>query len=183
MTQNSVPDHSIRPDELMSELGIKKDAYYKDLNHLDIKPDKDSEGKTYLTIEQADEIRALRNHVNETGTRKDFDNNSIVKVDDSNEMVSNNNEAENDIYINLEEPTAQFDINGLMRGAAQLKARELAMPHLVTREIANRMNEEDLPEDLREKVEIAREVANPKFTPQQLAETLLSRYRSQNASS
>ena len=183
MTQNSVPTNAIRPDELMSELDIKKDAYYKDLNHLDIKPDKDSEGKCYLTIEQANEIRALRNHVNETGSRKDFTNNSIVKVDDSNEMVSNNNEAENDIYINPEEPTAQFDINGLMRGAAQLKARELAMPHLVKREIANRMSEEDLPEDLKEKVAIAREVANPKFTPGQLAETLLNQYRSQNASS
>ena len=70
-----------------------------------------------------------------------------------------------------------------MRGAAQLKARELAMPHLVKREIANRMSEEDLPEDLKEKVAIAREVANPKFTPGQLAETLLNQYRSQNANS
>ncbi len=52
MTQNSVPTNAIRPDELMTELDIKKDAYYKDLNHLDIKPDKDSEGKAYLTIEQ-----------------------------------------------------------------------------------------------------------------------------------
>ena len=56
----------------MTELGIKKDAYYKDLSHLDIKPEKDSEGKAYLTIEQANEIRALRNHVNETGSRKDY---------------------------------------------------------------------------------------------------------------
>jgi len=87
MTQNSVPDNSIRPDELMSELGIKKDAYYKDLNYLDITPDKDSEGKCYLTNEQADEIRALRNHVSETGKWNGFTNNSIVKVDDSNEMV------------------------------------------------------------------------------------------------
>ena len=30
MTQNSAPTNIIRPDELMSELGIKKDAYYKD---------------------------------------------------------------------------------------------------------------------------------------------------------
>ncbi len=36
----------------MVELDIKKDAYYKDLNYLDIKPDKDFEGKCYLTIEQ-----------------------------------------------------------------------------------------------------------------------------------
>ena len=181
MTQNSAPDNSIRPDELKSELGIGKDAYYKDLDYLDFKPAKDSEGKSYLTVEQADAIRSLRNHVKETGSRKGFINNSIVKVDDSNEMVSNNNEAEEDIYINKEEPTANFDINGLMREAAELKARELAMPSLVKREIANRMNEDDLPEDLREKVAIARDVANPKFTPGQLAETLLGQYRSPNA--
>lgn len=181
MTQNSVPTNAIRPDELMEELGIKKDAYYKDLNYLDITPDKDSEGKSYLTIEQANEIRALRNHVNETGKRNGFDNSSIVKVDDSNELVSNNNEAENDIYVNREEPTAQFDMNRLMREAAQLKARELAMPSLVKREIANRMSEDDLPEDLREKVAIAREVANPKFTPADIATQLLAQHRSQKA--
>ena len=74
MTQNSAPNNSIRPDELMEELGIKKDAYYKDLNYLDITPAKDSEGKVYLTIEQANEIRALRNHVKLTGKRNGFDN-------------------------------------------------------------------------------------------------------------
>lgn len=181
MTQNSAPTNSIRPDDLMAELGIKKDAYYKDLSYLDITPEKDSEGKCYLTIEQADEIRALRNHVNETGKRNGFENNSIVKVDDSNEMVSNNNEAENEIYVNREEPTAQFDVDGLMRGAAQLKARELATPNLLIRELANRMSEDDLPEDLREKVAIAREVANPKWTPAELADKLLAQHRSQKA--
>ncbi|NJL51763.1 MAG: hypothetical protein HC930_05195 [Hydrococcus sp. SU_1_0] len=80
MTQNSAPDNSIRPDELMTELGIKKDAYYKDLSYLDITPEKDSEGKCYLTIEQADKIKALRNYVNETGKRNGFDNSSIAEV-------------------------------------------------------------------------------------------------------
>jgi hypothetical protein len=181
MTQNSVPTNCIRPDELMSELGIKKDAYYKDLSYLDITPEKDSEGKCYLTIEQADRIRALRNYVIETGKRNGFENNSIVKVDDSNEIVSNNNEAENDIYVNREEPTAQFDIDGLMRGAAQLKARELATPNLLIRELANRMSEDDLPDDLKEKVAIAREVANPKWTPAEIATQLLAQHRSQKA--
>jgi hypothetical protein len=69
-----------------------------------------------------------------------------------------------------------------MRGAAQLKARELATPNLLMRELANRMTEEDLPEDLKEKVAIAREVANPKWTPGQLADNLLSQYRSQRSS-
>ena len=183
MTQNSAPTNSIRPDELMDELGIKKDAYYKDLNHLDIKPEKDSEGKAYLTIEQAAEIKALRNHVNETGTRKGFNSNSLVKVDDSKDLVSNNTEAENDIYVNAEEPTAQFDINGLIRSAAELKARELAMPSLVKREIANRMEEDDLPEDLRKKVATAREAANPKFTPGELAVKLFHQYCNPNPES
>ena len=124
-----------------------------------------------------------RKKLRSTGSRKGFANNSIVKVDDSNELVSNTSEAENDIYIKAEEPTAQFDMNQLMREAAELKAREMAMPSLVKREIANRMTEENLPEDLREKVAIAREVANPKFTPGQLADTLLSQYRSQSAES
>ena len=185
MTQNSLPNNCIRPEALMEELGIKKDAYYKDLNYLDIKPEKDSEGKCYLTIEQAEQIRALRNHVSETGKRNGFDSSSIVKVDDSKEIVSDNNKSEidsEDIYVEKQEPTANFDLNQLMRSAAELKARELAMPDLVKREIANRMNEEDLPEDLREKVAIAREVANPKFTPGDIAGSLLSQYRSQKVS-
>ena len=56
------------------------------------------------------------------------------------------------------------------------------MPELLKKELASRMREEDLPDDLREKVAIAREAANPKFTPADLAGTLLSQYRSQRAS-
>ena len=178
MTQNSLPTDCIRPEDLMEELNIKKDAYYKDLSYLDIKPDKDSENRCYLTQEQANEIRALRNHVN-SRRRNGFDNSSIIKVDDSNEIVSNNNESEETIYVEAEEPTANIDLEKLMREAAELAARNMAMPALIKKEIADRMNEEDLPEDLREKVEIAREVANPKFTPADIAGSLLSQYRSQ----
>ncbi len=182
MTQNSLPTNCIRPDELMEELGIKKDAYYKDINYLEIKLEKDSDNKSYLTNEQADKIRALRNHVNETGRHNGFDNSSIVKVDDSNDIVSDNNKSEEDIYVKPEEPTANFDINQLMRDAQELAARNMAMPDLIKKELANRMTEDDLPEDLREKVAIAREVANPKFTPGDIAGTLLNQYRSQKVS-
>jgi hypothetical protein len=72
-------------------------------------------------------------------------------------------------------------LNGLMRGAAQLKARELATPSLLIRELANRMSEDDLPDDLKEKVAIAREVANPKWTPAEIAQQLLAQHRSQRA--
>jgi hypothetical protein len=178
MTQNSVPTNCIRPDELMSELGIKKDAYYKDLSYLDITPEKDSEGKCYLTIEQAEKIRALRNYVNETGKRNGFNNSSIVMVDDSNELVSNNNEAENEIYINREEPTANLD-SRIVREAEELAARGMAMKDLIKIQLASQMSFEDLSPDLQEKVNIAREVANPKFTPAAIAHQLLAQHRSQ----
>ena len=180
MTQNSVPTNSIRPDELMSELGIKKDAYYKDLNYLEIKPDKDSEGKVYLTIEQASKIRALRNHVNETGSRKGFNSSLLVKVDDSNELASNNNEAQNDIYVNAEEPTDKIESN-IVREAQELAARGMAMNDLIKIQLASQMSFDDLAPDLQEKVNIAHEVANPKFHPAEIASQLLAQHRSQKA--
>ena len=180
MTQNSVPTNCLRPDELMTELGIKKDAYYKDLNHLDIKPDKDSEGKAYLTIEQANEIRSLRNHVNETGSRKDFNNSSLVRVDDSNELASNNIEAQNDIYVNAEEPTAKIESN-IVREAEELAARGMAMNDLIKLQLASQMSFDDLSPDLQEKVNIAHEVANPKFRPADIATQLLNQHRQQKA--
>ena len=181
MTQNSAPNNSIRPDELMSELGIKKDAYYKDLNYLDITPEKDLSGKAYLTIEQANEIRSLRNHVSQTGKRHGFDNNSIVKVDDSNEMVSSSSEAENEIYVKPEEPTVTFDFNQLMLRAQSVKLRELATPDLLIRGLADQMTEDDLADDLKEKLAAVREAVNPKWTPAELASKILAQHRQQKA--
>ncbi|MGV2830757.1 hypothetical protein [Myxosarcina sp. GI1(2024)] len=180
MTQNSAPNNIIRPDERMEELGIKKDAYYKDLNYLEIAPEKDSEGKVYLTNEQADAIRALRNHVNETGKRQGFDSSSIVRVDDSNEIVSNNNEPEEDIYINRQKPTDKINFD-LVREAEELAARGMAMNDLIKIQLASQMSFDDLSPDLQEKVNIAREVANPKFTPAEIAKQLLAQHRQQKA--
>ena len=182
MTQNSVPNETIKPEELQIELGIKKDAYYKDINYLDLKVKADSEGRVFLTKEQADQIRALRNHVKNTGKREGFSNNSIVKVDNNNLAASTNNNLEEDIYIEPEEPTANLDLNKIIRQAAQLKARELATPDLAIRAIADRMTEDDLPEDLKQKVEAVREAVNPKWTPAALADSILSQYRSQRNS-
>jgi hypothetical protein len=178
MTQNSAPTETIRPDELQKELGIKKDAYYKDVDYLDLVVDTDSEGRVYLTKEQADQIRALRNHVKNTGKREGFNNSSIVKVDDSNELVSNNNEAESEIYINRQEPTANLD-SRIVREAEELAARGMAMNDLIKIQLASQMSFEDLSPDLQEKVNIAREVANPKFTPAAIAQQLLAQHRSQ----
>jgi hypothetical protein len=178
--QNSSNDNLVRPEDLMAELNLKKSTYYDDLNYLNISANKDENKKAYLTIDQANQVRALRSHVNKTGKRDGFSYGGLT-VSNNNELATNPEQT--DIYVEREEPTADININALFRGAAELKARELATPNLIMRELANRMSEEDLPEDLQEKVAIAREVANPKWTPGQLADKLLNQYRSQRSSS
>ena len=178
--QNSAPDNIVRPADLMAELDVKKSTYYGDLEYLDIKASKDESGKSYLTFDQANAVKGLRSHVNETGKRDGFVYGGLA-VSNNSKLATNPEPT--DIYVEAEEPTSNMDINALMRHAAELKARELATPDLVVRELANRMSESDLPEDLQEKVAIAREVANPKWTPADVAENLLGQYRSQSVSS
>lgn len=177
--QNSSPDNIVRPEELMAELDLKKSTYYDDLSYLGIKADKDENQRTYLTFEQANQVRALRSHVIKNGKRDGFVHGGLT-VSNNSHLATNPDP--NSIYVEAEEPTSNIDMEALFRGAAQLKARELATPNLLMRELANRMTEEDLPEDLKEKVAIAREVASPKWTPGQLADNLLSQYRSQRSS-
>ena len=178
MTQNSLPNSLVRPEKLRSELGIKKDAYYADLKFLNIKPVRDEEGKVWLTLEDAERIKHLRSYLQENGKREGFS--GIVKSESDIAIASNSSSelAQEDIYVEPEQPTEQFDIDGLVRDAAELKAREVAMPDLVKRAVADQMTEEDLPEDLKEKVDLAREAANPKFTPTEVASQLLSQWRS-----
>ena len=102
--------------------------------------------------------------------------------DNSGAMVKSENTAieqsPENIYVEPEDPIDNFDINKLLRKAAQLKTRELATPDLAIRAIADRMSEDDLPEDLKQKVEAVREAVNPKWTPAELADRILSQYRS-----
>ena len=188
----------VSSETLMEELGTKKDAYYRDLKFLDIEIIKDNSGKSYVTPDDAERIKSLRKWVNKTGTRRGFVENKEVFEAESNEgnqkeiesnlvvsenksLASNSTNHLEDIYVTPEEPTENINVDGLVRGAAELKAREIAMPDLVKRAFADKMTEADLPQDLKEKVNLAREAANPKFTPSMVAETLLARYRQQKA--
>jgi hypothetical protein len=94
----------------MEELGIKKDAYYADLKYLNIKPNKDEEGKSYLSREEAERIKNLRSFVEKNGKRTGFEDNSLV-VSSNNKISHNSND---EIYVEPEEPTANFDVNNLM---------------------------------------------------------------------
>ena len=182
-TQNSTENQTISPEALMLELGIKKTKYYNLLDRLDIKADKDSEGKAILTFEKAEKVRAyLSGNIQET-ENDDSANSSLVKVDDSNLVESSNNNSEEDIYVEAENPLDNLNVNQLLRKAAQLKARELATPELAIRAIADRMTEDDLPDDLKQKVFAVRIAVNPKWTPADLADSILSQYRSSRSDS
>ena len=179
--QNSTEMTMIRPDELMRELGIKKSKYYEILKDLGIKASKDSTKKSYLTFEQAESVRTyLLDHI-QSSENDDFGNSYIVKADDSNLAAqANNNTEENNIYVQKEEPTASVD-SDIVREAEELAARGMAMNDLIKIQLASQMSFDDLSPDLQEKVNIAHEVANPKFTPAAIARQLLAQHRQQKA--
>ena len=165
----------------MEELGIKKSKYYQVLKELGIKANKNLHGRSYLTIEQAEQVKNYLLNNMHREENQDLDNSSIIKADDSNLVASTNSNSAEDIYVKPEEPSVQFDFNQLMRGAQEIKLRELATPDLLMRGIADQLTEEDLSDDLKEKLAAVREAVNPKWTPAELATKILAQHRSQKA--
>jgi hypothetical protein len=171
--QNSGVDYQIRPEDLQDELGIKKDAYYAYVKFLSLKIEK-SEGKAFLSGEQANLLRSLRSHVLEHGKMDGFSNRNGGEL----AAVEFGSLTENAIPDVQEIPIVQSEdeLNHLIRAAAELKGQRLVTPQLVISELADRMTYEDLPDDVKQKVDAVRQSASPK-SPSQLADQLLSRYR------
>ena len=175
--QNSSVDNIVRPDDLMAELDLKKSTYYDDLKFLGITANKDEDKKAYLTIDQANQVRSLRSYVSKNGKRDGFVYGGLT-VSNNNELATN--PKPNDIYVEAEEPTASVD-SDIVREAKELAARGMAMNDLLKIQLASKLTFDDLDADLKEKVAIAREVANPKWTPASLADKILAQHRSQKA--
>jgi hypothetical protein len=177
--QNSATLNQIRPDDLMAELGIKKDAYYAYLKHLGIKASKDPDGKSYLTDEQANLVRSLRSHVEKTGKIEGFPNNveSGLVYAESTDLLG---DAVTQAAQNSTTDTDRLDLEDLIYSAAELKGHQLAMGDLLKLELANRLTYEDLPDEVKQKIDQVRESANPKFRPAHLADQLLQQWRSQH---
>ena len=172
--RNSSPVDIVRPDNLMAELDVKSSTYYEDLKFLDITASKDENNKAYLTNEEAEQVKALRSHVNETGKREGFQS-SALAVSSNNKLATNSEP--DDIYVEAEEPIDQVE-SDIIRQAEELAARGMAMNDLIKIQLASQMNFDDLSPDLQEKVNIAHEVANPKFQPAAIAKQLLNQHRS-----
>jgi hypothetical protein len=175
--QNSAPLNPIRPDDLMSELGIKKDTYYTYLKHLGIKAAKDENSKSYLTDEQANLVRSLRSHVEKTGKMEGFPNSiesSLAWVEPADLLGDAVTQA-----TQHTETADRLDLEDLIYAAAELKGHHIVMGDLVKLELANQMSYDDLPDEVKQKVDRIREAACPKFQPAQIASQLLSQWRNQ----
>ena len=170
--QNSAVEHQIRPEQLQDELGIKKDAYYAYLKHLDIKAMKDGDGKAYLEPEQANLVRELREHVIAGGKIEDFAVSSMVKAEDANL----GDQAE----LSQDQQPPSFDMDDLVRGAAELAGHRMTMAQQLMLQMADRMTYEDLPEEVQLKVDSVRQATNPKQQNlSEMADQLLNQWRQQ----
>lgn len=175
--QNSVVVPQIRPEEVMDLLGVKKDAYYADIKFLGIKPQRDPEGKVYLDEEQFNLLKALRSHVEQTGKRDGFGAIATCQSDDLSAPGPQ-----------FELPQSEgsdsamgFDLDSLIREAAELAGHRMTFGNQVVLALASQMTYEDLPTEVREKVDGVRSAAVPKSQPQTLARQLLSQWRQQRA--
>ncbi len=174
--QNSATEMQYRPEEVQREFNIKSAAYYERIKFLGIKAHKDKGGKVYLTDLQFQTMKRLNSHIQETGAMDGFvdsESGDLTIVKESNLFTAPQQEAPQEIPLEDED-----ELQRLFRAAAELKGQRLVMPAMVVSELADRLSYDDLPDDVKQKVDRARETTSPKH-PSQLATDLLNRYRAQ----
>lgn len=167
----------IRPDEAMELLGVKKDGFYSRLKYLGIKLDKDDEGKTFLTQAQFDQLEALGEHIKATGKMEGF-------IDSKSALAVNQAAGLSDVATGFEDIPIEEPLEDLVQAAGRLAARRLTAPLQVIHALADQMDYDDLPENLKAEVDAARERTQtpPKFPAQSIARDLLHQWRAQQAS-
>lgn len=168
-------------NELCERWGIKYSQYYERLRSLNLDP-------KHLTEGDIEELDRLDAHVKGGGKIKDFaDSESITQsaiapttpseAIDKRETDADDEENIEGLAIPDPPPEPETPESEIFRHAAELKAYYATHPDLVALNLASMMSENDLPEDLRAKVEEVREVAHPKPNQAALASNILQRHR------
>jgi len=162
-----------RPEQICEELSIEKSTYYNRLKYLEIEPSRDDDGP-YLNAEQMKLMEDLNEHIRKTGKMRGFRGGGELAISESSGLAL-------EIPEQPEIPgTKEDDRNGLeelIREAAELKVQQAAMPELIKLHLAAGMTEDDLPDDLKAKLQAVREAANPKQNAAAIASNLLTKYR------
>jgi hypothetical protein len=172
----------VRPDEVMEQFSIKKDAYYDRIKFLGIKAAKDNSGKAYLSQEQFDLMKRLDQHIKTAGTMDGFILGAVADEGGDLAITGDSSLVGEELPMQQTEEVQLGIDEQLIRMAAQLKAQQLAMTPEIIRSLAAQMTEDDLPEDLRAMVKGSREAIAPKVQPSQLASQMLSQWREQRKS-
>jgi len=171
-------------DELCQRWGIKTTQYYERLRSLK----RDSKHLTEADIEELDRLDAW---CKGGGKIKDFaateeessTQSAIAPTTESEAIAPRENpvepDEENTLGLAIPDPPPEPETpeSEIFRHAAELKAYYVSHPDLVALNLASMMSENDLPEDLRAKVEEVREVAHPKPNQAALASDILQRRR------
>jgi hypothetical protein len=174
--RNSTTEMHYRPEEVQQLLEIKSTTYYERTKFLGIKAQKDDKGNAYLNQEQFDQLQRLGEHIQQTGKMQGFldGNGDLALAAESSILNAAATPAPQD------EPVQPGMEDEIIRMAAELKGQQLVMMPLVVQELASRMTYEDLPPDVRAKVDSVRESASPKFQPSQVASSILDQWRNRN---
>ncbi|MEG5087956.1 MULTISPECIES: hypothetical protein [unclassified Microcoleus] len=165
----------LRPDEICEKLGIGTSTYYNRLKYLGIEASRDAEGP-YLNAEQMKLMEELSEHIKATGKMQGFGGGGQLALSESSGLAS-----ALEIPVQPEIPGSEEDEDGLeelIREAAELKVQQVAMPELIKLHLAAGMTEDDLPPDLKAKLQAVRDAANPKpNAAASLAQRMLQRHR------
>jgi hypothetical protein len=169
----------VRPDEVMKEFDIKKDAYYDRIKFLGIKAAKDNSGKAYLTQEQFDLMQRLDQHIKIAGAMDGFILGAAVEEGGDLAIAGEAGLMGEEPPMRQTEEVQPGIDEQVIRLAAELKTQQLVMTPEIIRAIANQMTEDDLPEDLRAMVQGSREAIAPKVQPSMVAAQMLNQWREQ----
>ena len=181
-------------DELCQRWGIKTTQYYERLRSLNLDP-------KHLTEGDIEELDRLDAHVKGGGKIKDFaDSESsntheaipsgiaslTTQTTEPNAIARSTNvepDSDNTEGLAIPDPPPEPETpeSEIYRHAAELKAYYVSHPDLVALNLASMMEETDLPEDLRAKVEEVREVAHPKSNQRDVAAAILQRHKNQTS--
>ena len=168
MTNRTQVDTELkRPEDIQGMFGIKKVAYYARLKFLGMEANKDENGKPYLDESQVALLEELDKYIKKEGKMEGFSASSIVKAGDSSlessqsEISLNGSSPGEEIHVNgsqVQGSSQQEQLAGLFRNAQQLRAETEVAKYI----LASQMTDEDLPPDLRNKVEAAKATVVPK---------------------
>jgi len=163
-----------RPEQICEELSIEKSTYYNRLKYLEIEPSRDDEGP-YLTQDQRKLMQELNEHIRKTGKMRGFRGGGELAISENSGLASA-------LPEQLEpETSGEVDdevLDKLIWDAAELKAQQVVRSELLKLHLAAGMSEDDLPADLKAKVQAIRDAANPKpNAAASVAQQLLQRHR------